>query len=65
MTGTITSIEDYGTIVMVWLDTGGDIRPVYFDHRPFRHLLESENCDPTDLIGRVASFKDETLSFEV
>ena len=64
MTGTISNIEDYGTIVVVWLSTGSLDHPVYFDHRPFQHLLEAESANPTDLIGRPARIDGETLTFE-
>ena len=64
MSGTISNIDNHGSIVVVWLKTPQQISPVYFDHRPFRHLLDGENCNAADLIGRAASYEDEIFSFE-
>ena len=66
MTGTISSVQNCGTIVIVWLAKDESRVPVYFDHRPFGHMLAAMNCDPVDLIGRQASHdsESETLSFE-
>lgn len=64
LTGTISSVENHGTIVTVWLKTKlGQEYPVHFDHRPFQHLLEAENCTAEALVGHRASFSDGTLSF--
>ena len=64
-TGTINRIFNYGTIVMLWLRTSkGWLEPVYFDHTCFRHLLEGEQCQPADLIGRQASFDGHTLKLD-
>jgi hypothetical protein len=64
MNGTINSIENCGSIVIVTLDTNDGNHPVYFDHRCFQHLLDAEACNPNDLIGRSATFDDGTFSFE-
>ena len=64
-TGTITDVVNHGTIVVVFLTTDDDgVVPVHFDHRPFRWLLDVEQCTPDQLIGRSASFDGEVLSFE-
>ena len=63
MSGTITSIENYGTIVVVWLYAEAQSHPVYFDHRPYAHLLQSEGCGSKDLIGRLASYDNGTFTF--
>lgn len=64
-TGTITDVANHGTIVVVFLQTEDDgVVPVYFDHRPFRWLLEAERCTPGELVGRSARFDGEVLSFE-
>jgi hypothetical protein len=64
MTGTISNIEDFGSIVVVWLSTGSQDYPVYFDHRPFQHLLEAEGTTATELVGRPARIDGETLTFQ-
>ena len=64
MRGTISNIQNCGTIVVVILDTDDGSHPIYFDHRPFSHLLEAEGCNPNDLIGRNANYEDETFIFE-
>ena len=63
--GTITNIINHGTIVVVFLTTeDGQSIPVHFDHRPFNWLLQGENCTPSELLGRPASFDGEHLRFE-
>jgi hypothetical protein len=61
-TGTITSITNCGTIIIVTLASNGSFIPVYFDHRQFGWLLEGEQCGPGDLIGREANYDGEPLS---
>ena len=62
--GTIDRIENCGTIVMVILRTAqGFLTPVFFDHSPFRWMLEAEDCGVNDLIGRQASFDGQTMTF--
>lgn len=55
--GFVTAIRNHGTIVEVILDTGA---PIYFDHTPFRHLIEAEG----DIRGRFIAFDGETVTFE-
>ena len=64
MTGVIDTIEDHGTIVIVWLRSGTQAKPVYFDHRPFQHMLQAENTSAADLIGRPARYDGDILTFE-
>jgi hypothetical protein len=64
MTGIITTIEDCGTLVVVWLSSGTQAKPVHFDHRPFQHMLQAENTSAADLIGRPAKFDGDILTFE-
>ena len=60
MTGTISRIQNCGTIVVIYLRTKrSQESPVYLDHRCFQHLLESEH----KLIGRRAVYQNEALSF--
>jgi hypothetical protein len=63
--GTVSGVQDEGTIVTVWVDTqGGRTVPVHFDHRPFRHLWEGERGN---VVGRavevVGSVGEQTLRF--
>lgn len=60
--GTVETLVDHGTIVVVWLrEEGGALRPVHFDHRMFRHFIE----DLGDPVGLVLRFDPETASVEV
>ncbi len=64
MHGTISSIENHGSIIVVWLELeDGQTEPVYMDHRPFSWLLEGEGCEPDDLIGRTVYFDGESVNF--
>ncbi len=41
--GTIKSIEDHGTIVVVWVETTkGKMESVNFDHRCFQNFVDGE-----------------------
>jgi hypothetical protein len=42
----------------------GQVAPVFFEHRMFRCLLQSERCAPDDLVGRSASFDGKSFSFD-
>ena len=65
MEGTISSVEDHGSIVIVWLDLeDGGSEPVYMDHRAFGWLVEGEGIEsPDDLIGRPVFYNGETIEF--
>jgi len=64
MTGTILDIGDFGSIVTVQVAAdNGRIAVVPFDHRAFHWLLDAEQCDAADLIGRPARTDGETLEF--
>ena len=65
-TGEIFNVEDHGSIVLVFLLADDDQRVILipFDHRPFTHLLDSEGCEASDLIGRKARYDGETLIFQ-
>ena len=64
MSGTISSVENHGSIVVVWLDLGdGTSEPVYMDHRAFGWLVEGEDCEPDDLIGRPVCYDGEMIEF--
>jgi hypothetical protein len=64
-TGTISGVEDCGTIVIVRLRTPqGWNTPVFFDHRQFRGMLEAEGGELEDLIGRIAKYDGKTFRFE-
>ena len=63
-TVTIAGVINHGTIIVVLLATDDDrVVPVHFDHRPFRWLLEGEQCTHEELIGRTTSFDGECLNF--
>ena len=64
ITGAIAGLRDYVSIVLVFLDAeDGQVIPVPMDHRAFRHLLESEACEPDELIGRTVSFDGDVVAF--
>lgn len=56
-TGTITSIDDQGTIVIATLNNGARI---FFDHRMFQHFWDGEGGN---IIGRAIDYDGEGLSF--
>jgi hypothetical protein len=63
-TGTISGIEDCGTVVIVRLRTEkGWSTPVFFDHRQFGHMLGAEGCSATDLVGREAIYDGTIFLF--
>ena len=61
MQGTITKVEDHGSIVMVWVENEEDSIPIYFDHRPFYNMAEAEGGD---ILNRQVEYDDETKFFE-
>jgi hypothetical protein len=62
--GEVTSVADYGTIVVLWVTSAeGQTVPVYFDHRPFRWLLDAERCTAGELVGRHATYHGDTIRF--
>jgi hypothetical protein len=57
ITGTIADLREYGSLVLVFLDTeDGRVIPLPMDHRAFQQLLDGEACEPDALIGRSVSF---------
>lgn len=65
MEGTISSVENHGSIVVVWLDLDdGRSEPVYMDHRAFAWMVEGEGIESvTELEGRPVHFNGETIEF--
>ena len=65
MDGVISSVEDHGSIVVVWLDLeDGGTGPVYFDRRTFSWMAEAEGAESEDsLIGRPVHFDGECIEF--
>jgi hypothetical protein len=65
MTGTISSVENHGSIVIIWLGLDDDTsEAVYMDHRAFRWLAEGEGIEPAgDLVGRPACYDGESIHF--
>jgi len=64
MSGTISSVENHGSIVIVWLDVEGADHPVYMDPRAFGWLVEGEGIETVgDLIGRPVYFNGESIEF--
>ena len=65
MNGTISSVEDHGSIVIVWLDLDdGTSDPLYMERRAFGWMVEGEGIERTDeLEGRVVSFDGGTIEF--
>jgi len=54
MRGVITEVEDHGTIVQVLVRAErGQICPVNFDHRMFRHLVEARG--PERIVGQAVT----------
>ena len=64
ITATIAGVRDYGSLVLVFLDTeDGRVIPVPMDHRAFQHLLEGEACGPDELIGRSVEYDGDLVVF--
>ena len=64
ITGTVAGLRDYGSLVLVLLDTDdGRVIPVPLDHRAFQQLLQGEQCGPDELIGRIVSFDGDLVTF--
>ncbi len=65
MNGTISGVEDHGSIVILWLDLeDGRSQPIYLEHRAFGWMLDGEGVEiPDDLIGRSVSFDGEAIEF--
>lgn len=61
MQGTITKVENHGTIVMVWIENKENSIPVYFDHRPFHNMVEAEG---RDILNREVEYDPETKAIE-
>jgi len=65
MEGTISGVENHGSIVIVWIDledSGNE--PVYMDRRAFGWMVEGEDIRTVgDLIGRPVCFDGETIEF--
>ena len=62
ITGTITSIDNHGTIVLVVVEREeGREATISFDHSPFRSMLEGEGVEPDELIGREVAYEREVL----
>lgn len=65
MNGTISSVDDHGSIVIFWLglEDGGK-QPVYMDHRAFDWMIDGEGIEsPDELIGRPVVYNGESFEF--
>ena len=64
MVGKIVSIENHGTIIMVWVENEDGVYPIYFDHRPFSNMWEAEGGD---IVGRQVEYdnsgEEDTMKF--
>ena len=61
--GTISSVENHGSIIVVWLDVGGTRQPIYLDHRSFGWMAEGEGIKTvSDLEGRPVFYNGETIN---
>src|SRR5207249_3739932 len=65
-TGEIFDVQDHGSIVLVFFLADDDKRVILipFDHRPFSWLLQGEDCEASDLIGRRVEYDGETIIFQ-
>lgn len=65
MEGIISSVENHGSIVIIWLDLeDGRSQPVYMDHRAFGWLVEGEGInDVRDLEGRSVNYDGNVIEF--
>jgi hypothetical protein len=64
MSGKILDVNDFGSIVMMHLALDDRrIAVVPFDHRAFHWLLDGEQCEADDLIGRSVNYDGEQVAF--
>jgi hypothetical protein len=63
VSGTISGVRDYGTVVLVFLDEADRVRPLVFDAGQFPSLLDAEGCTAGELMGRTARYDDDSLHF--
>jgi hypothetical protein len=64
VTGTISSVEDHGSLAVIWIDTeGGGSEPVYLEGRCLGWILDGEACGPDGLVGRIISQESGDIEF--
>jgi hypothetical protein len=65
MTGKISSVENHGSIVIIWLGLDDDTRePIYMEHRAFAWMAEAEVIETAgDLVGRPVCYDGESIHF--
>jgi hypothetical protein len=64
ITGTIAGLRDYGSLVLVVLDTeDGRVIPLPLERRALGHLLEGEGCGPGEFIGRSVAYDGDLVTF--
>jgi hypothetical protein len=64
ITGTIAGLRDYGSLVLVFLDTeDGRVILLPIERRACGHLLEGEGCGRGELIGRSVSYDGDLVTF--
>ncbi len=64
MEGTISSVENHSSIIVVWLDVDGTRQPVDMDRRSFGWMAEGEGIETvSDLEGRLVFYNGETNNF--
>jgi hypothetical protein len=65
MQGTISRVENHGSIIVVWIDVkDGRSEPIYMDRRAFFWMVEAEGIEHvSELEGREVHFNGETIQF--
>ena len=62
--GSILGVRDYGTLVVVFLNTDdGSTAPIPLDKKGFEWLMDGEDCQPDELVGRRVSYDGERFLF--
>ena len=64
LSGTISEVLGYGTVVQLLVTTDeGRLAPIHLDNRPFCWLLDAEQSEPRDLVGRAIEYDGESIRF--
>jgi hypothetical protein len=64
ITGSIIAVRDCGSLVLVFLDTDDERTiPIPMERRAFRWLLDGEDCQTDELVGRRIRFDGKHILF--
>ena len=62
--GSIIAVRECGSLVLVFLDTDdGRTIPIPLERRALLWLLDGEDCQPDELVGRRIRFGSKSIRF--